>query len=45
MNIRVEYFGGTVDEFPIEEDGVHRLLDHFWENPNVKSVTFIRKAE
>lgn len=42
MNIKIEYFGGTIDEYPIEMDQIQKLLDHFWENPNVKSVSFIR---
>ena len=45
VKIRVEYPGGTIDEYEIEEGVKHRLLDHFWDNPNVKSVAFIRCSE
>ena len=45
MRIRVEYFGDTIDEYPIEEADMARLLDQFWENANVKSVAFIRDGK
>ena len=45
MRIRVEYFGDTIDEYPIEASIqlMAQLLEQFWENLNVKSVTFIRE--
>ena len=43
--IRVEYGGGTVDEYPIEWGVAHKLFDHFWRNPNVHSVSFTRISE
>lgn len=45
MRIRVEYIGDTIDEYPTEETNRQFLLDHFWGNPNVKSVTFIRGSD
>ena len=45
MRIRVTYFGETVDEYPIEDENRQHLLDHFWDNPNVKSVAFIRDSK
>ncbi len=45
MRIRIEYFGETVDEYPIDDENRQYLLNHFWENPNVKSVTFIRDSK
>ena len=45
IKIKVTYPDDVVDEYDIEQGVMHKLLDHYWDNPNVISVAFSRAPQ